>query len=65
MLRERKSCDQILIQISAVKSALNAVAIKLLKDHVDSCVKPSVEAGDVKALEDFLNAVERLMKGGC
>ncbi|RLJ70742.1 DNA-binding FrmR family transcriptional regulator [Hydrogenivirga caldilitoris] len=65
MIQEKRSCDEILIQISAVKSALNGVATKLLEDHVQSCVKPSVEAGDLKALEDFLEAVKKLIKGGC
>jgi len=65
MIEERRSCDEILIQISAVKSALSGVAVKLLEDHVQSCVKPSVEAGDIKALEDFLEAVKKLIKGGC
>ena len=65
MVKEKRSCDEILIQISAVKSALSGVAVKLLEDHVESCVKPSVEAGDTKALEDFLDAVKKLIKGGC
>ena len=65
MIKEKRSCDEILIQISAVRSALSGVAVKLLEDHVESCVKPSVEAGDTRALEDFLEAVKKLMKGGC
>jgi len=65
MIRERRSCDEILVQISAVRSALSGVAVKLLEDHVESCVKPSVEAGDTKALEDFLDALKKLIKGGC
>ena len=65
MIKEGRSCDEILIQISAVRSALSGVAVRLLEDHVESCVKPSVEAGDMKALEDFLEAVKKLMKGGC
>lgn len=65
MIQERRSCDEILIQISAVRSALNSVAVKLLEEHVQYCVKPSVEAGDIRALEEFLDAVKKLVKGGC
>ncbi len=65
MIEEKRSCDEILVQISAVRSALGSVASKLLEDHVESCVKPSVEAGDLKALEDFMEAVKKLIKGGC
>jgi len=65
MIKEKRNCDDILIQISAVKSALNAVALKLLEDHVESCVKPSVMAGNTKALDYFLEAVKKMLKGGC
>ena len=65
MIKEKRSCDEILIQISAVKSALNGVAIKLLEDHIESCVKPRVLSGDTKALEEFLEAVKKMIKGGC
>ncbi len=62
MIREKRSCDEILIQISAVKSALSGLALKLLKEHIDSCVKPGVESGDMKALEEFLEAVKEIMR---
>ncbi len=62
MVQERRSCDEILIQISAVKSALSSLAVRLLEEHVDSCVKPSLEAGDMKYLEEFLEAVRVLVR---
>ncbi len=65
MVKERRSCDEILVQISAVKSALSGVAVRLLEDHAESCVKPSVELGDGKALDDFLEAVKKMIRGGC
>ncbi len=65
MIKEGRNCDDILVQISAVKSALNSVAIKLLEDHIESCVKPAVESGDIKSLESFLETVKKLIKGGC
>lgn len=64
MLEEGRSCDEILIQMSAVKSAISSMAMFLLEEHFNSCVKPSVESGNVKALEDFMRAVRQLVKGG-
>jgi len=64
MIEEKRSCDEILIQISAVKSALSSVAIRLLEDHIESCVKPSIEMGDEKALNEFLEAVKMMVRGG-
>jgi DNA-binding FrmR family transcriptional regulator len=64
MLEEGRSCDEILIQMSAVKSAISSMAMFLLEEHFNSCVKPGVESGNVKALEDFMRAVRQLVKGG-
>ncbi|RMA97589.1 metal-sensitive transcriptional regulator [Hydrogenothermus marinus] len=65
MIKNKRSCDDILVQISAIRSALKSVGERLLEEHVEFCVKPRVEAGDIKALEDFLQAVKKFSKGGC
>lgn len=38
MMEEQRDCPEILIQISAVQSALNNLGKLLLKDHIDQCV---------------------------
>ncbi|MGC8873214.1 MAG: metal-sensitive transcriptional regulator [Chloroflexia bacterium] len=38
MLSEGRDCRGVLIQVAAVKSALNQVAIKLLEGYLDGCV---------------------------
>jgi DNA-binding FrmR family transcriptional regulator len=38
MLEDGRSCDQILLQLSAVKAALNKATKILLEDHFDHCV---------------------------
>lgn len=38
MLENGQSCDQILLQLSAVKAALNKATKILLEDHFDHCV---------------------------
>lgn len=42
MLAEHQDCDSLLIQMAAVKSAMNQVIIKLLEGHIDSCVMECV-----------------------
>jgi DNA-binding FrmR family transcriptional regulator len=42
MIDEEKYCVDILNQISAVKSALDGVARKILKRHVESCVTDAI-----------------------
>ncbi|GAB6078404.1 metal-sensitive transcriptional regulator [Hydrogenobaculum acidophilum] len=65
MVEEKRDCNEILIQISAVKSALNSVMLLLLEEHFNSCVKPSIESGDMKGVEEFIKAIKHLVKGGC
>jgi CsoR family transcriptional regulator, copper-sensing transcriptional repressor len=48
MLDEGRSCDEVLMQLMAVRSALDGVASHLVLDHVEECVKtlPCAEATD-------------------
>ena len=38
MLEDGQSCDQVLLQLSAVRAALNKATKILLEDHFDNCV---------------------------
>ena len=40
MVAERRYCIDILTQVSAIRSALDAVAVEVLVDHVDHCLAP-------------------------
>ncbi len=64
MIEEKRSCDDILIQITAAKSALDGLAIKLLEEHIEQCIKPSVCEGHTESLEHFVKALKKIMKGG-
>lgn len=63
MLEEHKSCDDILVQIAALKQAVNGVAAELLQAHMETCVMACVEAGEGKeALERLKGAMSRVLK---
>ena len=63
MLEEHKSCDDILVQISALKQAVNGVAVELLQAHMETCVIACAEAGEGKeALESLKSALSRVLK---
>src|ERR1700759_4460915 len=62
MVDDEGYCIDILTQISAISSALDAVAIKVLNDHVEHCVAHAFASGDadeakVKSRE-LMEAVE-------
>jgi DNA-binding FrmR family transcriptional regulator len=58
MVEEERYCIDILTQISATRAALDGVALKILEDHVQHCVR---EGGDEKVAE-VTAAVERLIR---
>jgi len=62
MIREGRNCEDILIQISAVRSALSSVAYRFFEDHVEYCIKPSVAEGNVEAFNEFIEAIKTLLK---
>ncbi len=46
MIEEDRYCVDILVQISAVRSALNRVGLQIFEDHTRGCVSRAVQAGD-------------------
>lgn len=63
LVEEDTYCIDILTQISSVQSALKAVAMGLVDDHVRHCVRESIreDGGDAK-VEELVQAVARLVK---
>ena len=62
MVEDGKDCSEVLIQIAAVKSAVNNIGKIILKDHIDHCVVDAVETGDKKVLEDLSDAIDKFVK---
>ena len=66
MIEDDRYCVDILTQVAAVDTALEAVALKILEDHVEHCVAGALEAGDpAEAHEksrELLAAVQRFTK---
>jgi len=46
MVDEDRYCIDILTQVAAVQSALDALARKLLEHHLHGCVKQAIRSGD-------------------
>lgn len=46
MLAEHQSCDETLIQLAALKNAVNGTARQLLEGHMETCVLESVRSGE-------------------
>ena len=65
MIDEEKYCIDILTQVSAVKSALQSVALGLLEEHLNHCVSHAVAEGGEEAerkLAEASAAIARLVR---
>lgn len=63
MLAEHASCEDLLIQLSAVRAALNQATARLLENHIETCVADCVRAGEgEKALRQLKGALAQVVK---
>jgi DNA-binding FrmR family transcriptional regulator len=65
MVDDDDYCIDVLTQISAATKALQAVALRLLEDHLDHCVRQAVEHGGAEAdakVKEATAAIGRLVR---
>lgn len=62
MVEDGRDCTEVLIQLSAVKSALNNTGKIILQDHIEHCIVDAVEHGDKEAIKELEKAIDRFMK---
>lgn len=63
MLAEHASCEDLLVQLTAVRSALNQATARLLENHMETCVTECVRAGQgEKALRHLKGALAQVVK---
>jgi DNA-binding FrmR family transcriptional regulator len=63
MINEDISCEDILIQVNAVKSAMHKVGQVILEGHLNHCVKEGIEHGNAdKTIADFAKAIEHFSR---
>lgn len=62
MVEEGRDCPEVLVQLAAVKSAINNTGKLILKDHIRHCVAEAVQNGDQDALDALSDAIDRFVK---
>lgn len=61
MLDEDRYCVDVLTQIAAAKSALDALALQLLERHARGCVSSAITQGDgANAIAELLEVIRKL-----
>lgn len=62
MVESNADCSEILIQLAAVKAAINNTGNLVLKNHIAHCIVHAVNEGDEQTLIDLNNAIDRFLK---
>ena len=60
MVEDERDCAEVLIQLAAVRAALNNTAKIILKDHIEHCLS-DVESGDDDALRHLNEAIDKFI----
>lgn len=62
MVENGEDYSEVLVQLSAVRSALDNAGKVILKDHLRHCVADAVEEGGQEAVDNLCTAIDKFMK---
>lgn len=62
MVERDAYCTDILMQVSAATSALNAFNKELLACHIRTCVADDIRNGDDEIIDELVGTLQKLMK---
>lgn len=61
MIEEDEDCADVLMQLSASRSAMQGLGKEIINEHISHCITHAIEDGDTEALEEFKKAIEKFM----
>ena len=62
MVEDGRDCSEVLIQLAAVKSAVNNTGKLVLKEHIAHCIVEAIENGDEESLRQLNKAIDSFVK---
>lgn len=62
MVERDEDCSQVLIQLAAVRSAINNTGKVVLKNHMNHCIVEAVEENDQHAIDMLSEAIDKFIK---
>lgn len=60
MVAQQRDCDEVLLQIAAVKAALDRVTRDLVRHHAEACLAPVADEGVRARLQRTLDQLTRM-----
>lgn len=60
MIADNRYCGDVLMQVSAVESALQSFGYVVLTEHLKTCVVENVQQGNVDILDEAVDLIKKL-----
>ncbi|SHE27071.1 metal-sensitive transcriptional regulator [Alkalibacter saccharofermentans] len=62
MIENDEECKSVLIQLSAVKSALDSTSAIILDTHAKKCLRGIIESKDEMDIEELMDLMKKFLK---
>lgn len=59
MIEDNRYCGDVLVQLSAVESAVRRISEMLLQDHLETCVVEEIRKGNDDVVEEVMTLIRR------
>ena len=59
MVEDERYCSDILIQLAAVQSAIKAISVEVLSEHMHTCVVDEIQEGNVEVVDEVMKLVKK------
>lgn len=60
-IENEEDCADVLMQLSAAKSALNGLGKEIINEHISHCIIHALEDGDTQSIEEFKKAIQKFL----
>ena len=61
MIEADEDCADVLVQLTAVKSALSSLGKEIIKEHTVHCIAHAMEDGDSERIQEFVEAMQKYL----
>ena len=62
MVENDADCSEVLIQLAAVRNAINNTGKVIMKNHISHCIVEAIEQDDLEAVEALNHAIDHFIK---
>jgi DNA-binding FrmR family transcriptional regulator len=62
MVEDGRDCSEVLIQLSAVESAIKSLSRVIIKEHLSTCIIDAVKKDDMEAINELRKAIDKFIR---